>query len=290
MTRAGRPGWWFTAAVLVLGAHLVGATTLARRPTPVPVPPEATVVELLPPEPAAGIAETPTELTENLPALPQLAELDPPEFPEPEPEPEPEPPPPEPKPEPEPPQPEPEPEPEPLPEPEPEPVVEPVVEPIETIAAVRPRARPPTLRRIVEPRETPQKPEPQRERRQEQPREQPRQAQTAPARTQPAPSAAGSAGQAARVSGQAVQSWENKVRQATARHMSRARVTARGQLAATVLVRIDGGGGVQASLAQGSGDPGVDAALMRHASRLPRMPAPPDRQAKSVVVPFRITR
>ena len=232
------------------------------------------MIELLPPEPAAGFAKAPAELTGNLPALPQLAELQPPAFPDPEP-PAVEPPPPEPEPE--------------LP---PEPVAaEAAVAPIEAVAAPRPRARPPTLRRIVEPRETPQEPRPQRERQQQQPRQTQAAASAAPpARDQAAAAAAGNAGQAARVSGRAMQSWESKVRQATARHMSRARVTARGQLSATVLVRIDVGGSVQASLAQGSGDAAVDAALMRHAQRLPRMPAPPDRQPKTVVAPFRITR
>lgn len=268
MMAAGRPGWWFTAAVLVLGAHLVGATTLARRPAPAPAVPEATIVELLPPEPTAGVAEIPNELTETLPALPQLAELQAPEFPDAE---------------------EPVEPPLPEPEPEPEPVeAEPVVEPVETIAAVRPRERPLKLRRPP-----PEPPEPQRERRKEppkppaEPRTEPR--NQAPSQQQAARSPAGSAGQA-RASGQAVQSWENQVRQATARHMSRARVTARGQLSATVTVRIDAGGGAQATLTQGSGDAGVDSALMRHAGRMPRVPPPPDGQPKSIVVPFRITR
>ena len=295
MTGAGRPGWWFAAAVLVLGVHLVGATTLARRPKPMPVPPAVTVIELLPPEPAAGIGAPASGLAGSLPALPQLAELPPPDLSKPEPESEPEP-----NPRPEPPPLPPEPEPIPAPTP-PEtvpletvpPETGPIAEPVQPVAAPRPRSRPPALRRTIAPRETPEKPAPRHQTRREAP---PKLAQAEPRASAPgrtpamAATAAGGGGQAARASGQALQSWESKVRQATARHMSRARVSARGQLAATVLVHIDSSGGVQASLAQGSGDAGVDAALMRHARRLPRMPAPPDLRPKSVVVPFRITR
>jgi len=160
--------------------------------------------------------------------------------------------------------------------------------------SARPQRKPDTpVQRRDEPRQAQRTPVRERPR-----QEAPRQPQAAtlqsgaagqePTRSQSGAPASG-AGQA--TSPQAVQSWQAQVRQAVARHMSRTRVSAREALTATLAVRVDRAGRVVGvSLAGGSGNARVDAALSAQARRLPRLPAPPDGRPRDLVVPFRINR
>ncbi|MFC3569833.1 energy transducer TonB family protein [Paracoccus simplex] len=266
---------WGGAAVVVLAAHLGGALWImhgAKAAAP-PGLPDPVFVDLAPaPQAAAPLDEAET---------PDMAEA------EPEPEPEP--------------QPEPEPEeivlPEPLQELEPLPEMTSLFPPPADAVALQKSARPKERpEREPEPEPEPQvaekQPEPRREKKEKAPQDQPaRQATTRLRAPQAERTAAPQAQVGAAPSARQVASWQSKVQAAVARHMHRTRLSAGrgGSVTVTVRFSVDPSGRVAgARLAGSTGDPGIDAALSRQASRMPRMPAPPSGQTVALVLPVKI--
>ncbi|WBU60937.1 TonB C-terminal domain-containing protein [Paracoccus albus] len=85
-------------------------------------------------------------------------------------------------------------------------------------------------------------------------------------------------------------SWQSKVQSRIASHMRRTRVPGARGGTVTVQVRITiaGNGAASARLAGSTGNAQVDAAVARRAASMPGMPAPPNRQAASFVLPIQI--
>lgn len=307
----GRTGLWFAATAAVCAAHVAAVHLVLVNVTAVPhtLPPDAVMVELALPPPAAAPAST----NEALPAQDPSPEAKPPE----------------PAANPAPAQPEPqEPDLPPLPtlppvsdvtdlfpappEPPPDftvtdfPALPPlgdfaVLAPSEPLATSRRPASRPDRAAASRPRvdPTPAAPQPARTHREPSPDRaarpqaaEPRQASRQPDRTA-APgqrSDAGRAGSVQRSAGRAqMQSWQSQVGARISRHMARTRLPGGGGAARVqVSVTIAANGAATARLVSTTGDPAVDAALARQAARLPRMPAPPGGAAQSFVQPIRV--
>lgn len=299
---------WGAAGAVVLVAHVAGgvwATQVAQRNAVMALP-EPVFAELLP-EPLPPEAASPSAETEPAPEAEPQAE---PEQTKAEPPPEPplEPPPAEEV-------------AEQLPEEEPVPDFEvPALTPLPPVTdfsellpdsalllatSDRPKTRP--VRREPEPEPEPEPQQTRRERRSEPPKEQakqePRRERAQPAQqTKRASPAEGTAreqrGRAQQGKAQAnpgaskqqMNSWTSRVGSRVASHMKRTRVPGggRGTVTIQVSVSISANGAASARLVSSTGNPQVDAALARQAGRMPRMPAPPNGQGASFVLPIQI--
>ena len=168
----------------------------------------------------------------------------------------------------------------------------------------RPKTRP--VRREPEPEPQVTRREERREPPKEQARQEPRR-ERAPAkaeatqRTQRSAPAQGTARQqqgsaqgqpreGAGASKQQMDSWSKRIGSRVASHMQRTRIPGggRGSVTINVSVSIAANGAASARLASSTGNAQVDAALVRQAGRMPRMPAPPNGKGASFVLPIRI--
>ena len=151
-----------------------------------------------------------------------------------------------------------------------------------------------------DPEPQPEPDEPRRERaRREEPREpardEPREQASEPRRQAPrgaqpdgreAERAAAETRQSRGASKQGQANWLGKVQSRVTAHMKRACLNATGTHRATVTLTVSPNGSVSAKLVAGTGDARVDAALSRQASRIPRLPPPPDGRTQTLTVPF----
>lgn len=89
---------------------------------------------------------------------------------------------------------------------------------------------------------------------------------------------------------QQMTSWTSRVGGRVAAHMKRTRVPGggRGTVTIQVSVSISASGAASARLVSSTGNAQVDAALARQAGRMPKMPAPPNGQGASFVLPIQI--
>lgn len=248
---------WGTAAVVVLAAHLGSALWLLRQAEAAAPPglPEPVFVELAP----APMAAAPLEEVET----PEMAEA------------------------------EPEPVPdfvlnEPLPEIEPpdmDTLFPPPPEAVVLQKSERPKDRPEPKEPEKIVRKEPEKP---REKKEKAPEEQQaRKAATTVRAPQGDRSAAPAAGQP---SARQEASWQSKVQSAVARHMRRVSNLRKTGVTVTVAFTIGADGRVSGGrVLSSTGDARTDAALARQASRMPRLPAPPDGKARPITLPVRIT-
>lgn len=171
-------------------------------------------------------------------------------------------------------------------------------------ASERPVSRP--VRREPEPQPEPQPQQTRREqpRQQPQPQPQPQQAQQRqqqPQQSQQQPRqgaqqqqrSGGGGGQpqgSSNASPRQMASWQSKVQSRIASHMRRTRVPGArgGTVTVQVSITIAGNGAASARLAGSTGNAQVDAAVARQAARMPGMPAPPNGQGASFVLPIQI--
>lgn len=199
-------------------------------------------------------------------------------------------------------------------EPEPEPAPDFVPPPITPLPApdfaeLEPAVVPPPRRKPTppadfaaqapEPEPEPEREEPRRERaRGEEPREPSRETAREPRREGPrgaqpdgreAERASTQTRQTQAASRQGLPNWIGTVQSRVTTHMKRTRLDGqRGSHRATVTLTVAPDGSVSAQLSSGTGDPRVDAALGRQASRIPRLPAPPGGRSQTLTVPFQV--
>lgn len=116
----------------------------------------------------------------------------------------------------------------------------------------------------------------------------PRQADASPQNTAPATTTRQPAARAA-PSAREIANWQAQVGARIARHMSRTRLTGRrGQVTVHISVRIAANGAATASLGRSTGDAALDRSLAAQAARMPRMPAPPQGQTQSFILPVAV--
>lgn len=88
-----------------------------------------------------------------------------------------------------------------------------------------------------------------------------------------------------------LEAWMAKAAGAVSRHVAATRLdggAARGVIRVQIAVRVAPSGATTASLVRGTGHPAMDGALKRRIALMPRVPAPPDGQAKQFVLPVAI--
>lgn len=259
---------WASAAGLVLAAHLGGALWILQRAEAAAPPgiPDPVFVELAPAPTAAAPPSEEEEVQEIEEAAPEPEPA--PDFAMPEP----------------------------LPELAPLPDMNSLFPPPPDAVAlqkpVRPRQRP-EREPEPEPKVVQREPEPapKPEVRQKAPEEQKSQQASTRSRAKAADRTAAPQADEGAASPRQVASWNSRVQSAVARHMGRTRMAGRsqGSVRVTVVFTINGNGTVSgARLAGSTGDPRMDAAIDRQASRLPRMPAPPSGKSISLTLPVLI--
>lgn len=272
--RIGDVVGWGVAGAVVLAAHIAAASMLMRsEASQIAGLPDPVYVDLAPmPEAAAPLDEVETE---------EMAETKPELDPEPEPEPEPEeeiaeftPPP--------------------LPELEPLPDLSTLIPPPEDAVVLtrseRPRERPDRTEPEPEPereREVAKKEEPKKERRR-QPEQQQQERRTRVDAQQSQRTAAPRANAGNAPTQRQVASWQSQIATRVARHMRRTRLpgNVRGNLNVTVAFTITAGGQITGvRVLSATGDPRVDQAINRQASRLPSMPPPPGGTSRPFEIP-----
>ncbi|MFD1881193.1 TonB C-terminal domain-containing protein [Paracoccus pacificus] len=111
--------------------------------------------------------------------------------------------------------------------------------------------------------------------------------QTATARAAASAAPSGGAGNARRNAGMTAASWQRIAGARVSAHMSRTRVGgASGTLRAVVDVSVSSSGATSARLVQGTGDSRSDSALARQATRMPKLPPPPNGQSVNFQQPI----